>query len=86
MKQDVKYLVYAPYVKKLLEIQARLQREGVAFNASGARSPAPSRLETLIEYLKFFGILVFKGKASPFLPKYYNFKYHYHLYRTNLFI
>ena len=85
IKQDVKELVYLPYIKKLLEIENRLKREGTVFNTSGARSAAPSRWETLTEYLKFFGILVFKGKASPFLPKYYNFKNHYHLYNTNLF-
>ena len=85
MKQDVKDIVYLPYIKKLLAIEERLKREGTVFNTSGARSAAPSRWATLTEYIKFFGILVFKGKASPFLPKYYNFKYHYHLYNTNLF-
>ena len=85
MKQDVKNLVYKPYIRLLLQIGDRLKREGIGFNASGARNPAPSRFETLTEYIKFFGILVFKGKASPFVPKYYNFKYHYHLYNINLF-
>ena len=83
--QDVKKLVYFPYIENLLQIEARLKNKGVSFNTSGARRTAPSKWSLLIEYLKFFGILVFKGKSSPFFLKYYNFKNHYHLYNTNLF-
>ena len=85
IKQEVKSLVYRPYVARLLEIAERLKREGTNFDVSGARGPAPSRFETLLEYVKFFGILVLKGKASPFHLKYYNFKNHYHLYNINVF-
>lgn len=85
ISEDVKQVVYFPYIKKLLQLEKKLRSEGVPFNLSGARSIAPSKWNTIMEYLKFFGILVFKGKASPFILKYYNFKYHNHLYSSNLF-
>ena len=85
MKEDVKKIVYFPYIQKLLQIEAQLKSKNVSFNPNGAKGPAPSKQNTMIEYLKFFGILVLKGKASPFFPKYYNFKNHYHLYSINLF-
>lgn len=85
MKEDVKKIVYLRYVKQLMEIEGRLKSEGTSFNPTGARGPSPSKWKTLTEYMKFFGILVFKGKASPFVPKYYNFRHHYHIYNTNLF-
>lgn len=83
MASDVKKIVYIPYIQKLLDIENNLKDKGVLFNISGARIPAPSKSEILMDYLKFFGILVLKGKASPFILKYYNFNNHYHLYHTN---
>lgn len=83
--QDVKKLVYFPYIKRILQIETQLKTDAILFNTSGARNPAPSKWNILTEYLKFFSILVFKGKASPFFLKYYNFKNHYHHYNTNLF-
>ncbi|MBC7829376.1 MAG: glycosyl transferase [Chitinophagaceae bacterium] len=85
MDEDVRKLIYFPYIKKLIGIEAQLKNNGVLFNTSGARSPAPSKWNVFMEYLKFFAILVLKGKASPFFLKYYNFKKHHHLYNTNLF-
>lgn len=85
MRDDVKEVVYFPYIKKLLQIESKLTDAGTSFSVSGARSNAPSKWSQLSEYFKFFGILVYKGKASLFKLKNYNFKHHYHLYSLNLF-
>ena len=84
MADDVKTIVYYPYVEKLKQIEEQLKTKAVPFNTSGARNAAPSKWNVLSEYLKFFAILVLKGKASPLVPKYYNFKRHYHIHNTNL--
>lgn len=86
MRQDVKTLVYKPYVHRLLEIEKRLLKEGVSFNSSGARQPSPSKWHVAVEYLKAFTVLILKGKASPLSLKNYNFNHHYHFYKIADFL
>lgn len=85
MDQEVKKIMYVPYVRRLMEIESELKKKGVDFNTNGARQPTPNKRDVVIEYLKALGVLIFKRKASLFKLKNYNFKYHYHFYKTDHF-
>jgi hypothetical protein len=86
MRNDVKTLVYKPYVRLLLQIGKTVVKNGARFNSSGARQPAPSRWNVLVEYLKALTVLALKGKISLLSVKNYNFNYHYHFYKTTDFL
>ena len=85
MDNEVKTVLYIPYVKRLLQLEKQLKEEGVSFNTSGAKHPSPEKFKIMIEYAKMLGILLLKRKASLFKSKNYNFKYHYHFYKIDQF-
>ena len=41
--------------------------------------------KVLTEFLRDFGSMILKGKASPFKLNNYNFKRHYHFYKLDEF-
>ncbi|HJS53989.1 MAG TPA: hypothetical protein VJ765_05575 [Chitinophagaceae bacterium] len=85
ISKTVNEIFYIPYVKKLLQIENDLKGKAVSFNVSGARGDRPNTRKVLVEFLKDFGSMVLKGKASPLKPGNYNFKMHYHFYELDRF-
>lgn len=82
---EVKEIFYKPYIKSLLDIEARLKQQVISFGVNGARTAAPPKSKVWWEFMKSFGIMVMHGKASLWKPKNYNFKLHYHFYKTDKF-
>jgi hypothetical protein len=85
LTNTVNEVFYIPYVKELLQIENGLKERAVSFNVNGARNNTPNKRKVLVEFLKDFGSMVLKGKASPFKPGNYNFKMHYHFYELDRF-
>ncbi|HEY5772579.1 MAG TPA: hypothetical protein VIS75_08120 [Chitinophagaceae bacterium] len=85
LNRAVNEIFYFPYVKILLQIEKDLSAKVVSFNVSGARINTPNKRKVFVEFLKDFGSMVLKGKASPFKPRNYNFKMHYHFYPLDQF-
>ena len=77
---DVKRLVYFPYVKKVLDTASRLEKEGAPVRNNGARTPAPGKGQLFLGFIKELGMLLFSGSISPFKLKNYNFSRHYHYF------
>jgi hypothetical protein len=85
LDKKVKEIFYVPYIKQLLKIENDLRNQQISFNVSGAKTETPGKGKVLIEFLRDFGAMIRKGKASPFKPKNYNFKKHYHFYKLERF-
>ena len=85
LNKIVNEVFYFPYVKTLLQIEKDLRTKAVSFNVSGARIDTPNKRKVFVEFLKDFGSMVLKGKASPLKPRNYNFKMHYHFYQLDRF-
>lgn len=83
MADDVKNVVYFPYLKKLLEIASRLPNEGTRVRNHGARAAAPGKWQLFRGWLKEVSLLLFTGSIPPFKLKNYNFSRHYHFYRLD---
>ncbi|HET6767365.1 MAG TPA: hypothetical protein VFH08_08200 [Chitinophagaceae bacterium] len=81
----VKEIFYNPYIKSLLEIENNLKKQSVSFNVTGAKTERPAMGKVLTEFLRDFGSMIVKGKASPFKLGNYNFKRHYHFYKLDEF-
>ena len=77
----VKKTIYQPYVAKLMAIEKDLQKEGISFNANGARSQSPAPANVYKELLQHSLALVRMGKMSVFSTGWLNWKNHYH-YKT----
>lgn len=75
--------IYLPYLKDLLQIGDRLNRQGLKANYHGARGPAPSAGKVFMDFLKETISSLRRRKVSPFKMKNYNFVRHYHLYKLN---
>jgi len=80
---NAKEHIYFPYLKRLLQIEKALKQEGVTFDPTGARGPAPGKWSVLAGFLKELGIMILMGNLSPFRLKNYNFSRHYHFYNTD---
>jgi hypothetical protein len=80
---EAKQVVYFPYIKDLLKIEAELRAGHINFNANGASKKAQGRWDTFFEFAKSFLLMAAKGKASLFKLKNYNFNRHYHYYKTD---
>jgi len=85
LKQQVKDIIYVPYIKELLSLAELLKSRGIGFNVSGARQPSPSKNATFFQYLKELSIFILKGRISPFNLAIYNYKRHYHFYKNQAF-
>lgn len=85
LNSKVKEIFYVPYIKNLLQIENDLKKESISFNVSGAKTQTPRRRKVLFEFLRDFASMVKHGKASPFKPRNYNFKMHYHFYKLDRF-
>ena len=79
---EVKTLIYFPYIRQLLQLAEKLNREGITFNVSGARQPAPSKTTSVFQYLKELSIFIFNGRISPFSANIYDLSRHNHFYKT----
>ena len=82
---DIKEQRYIPYIKQLVQIEKELKKKGIAWNVSGARSKAPSKPVTFLQYVKSLLLLIRSGKAASLDIKSFNFNQHYHFYNLNLF-
>lgn len=85
LRQDVKKLVYMPYIKDLVQTDDRLKEQLPHINSNGARSAAPGSREVFFGFLIELAAGVRRGSASPFRLKNYNFVRHYHLYKLDNF-
>jgi hypothetical protein len=83
MDEQVKKLIYFPYVQRLLDIQQRLTQQGVGFNSNGARTPSPLRLSIFAGFLKERLILLTRGKISILNPEKFNLKKYFHYHTLN---
>lgn len=81
----VKEIFYVPYIKRLLQIENDLKEQLVSFNVTGAKAERPAMGKVLTEFLRDFGSMILRGKASPFKLNNYNFKRHYHFYKLDEF-
>jgi hypothetical protein len=78
--KNTRATVYLPYLKKLSDTERRLKKEGISFNPTEARRPAPRKWQVFAAYIKELIVLSLRGKVSPFRLKNYNFSRHYHFY------
>jgi hypothetical protein len=76
--EQQKALIYQPYVATLVKLASQLKKDGVTFNVDGARTPAPTRRNTLLEFLKEKSIVALKGNLRSLNLKSFNFSRHYH--------
>ncbi|MBN8854809.1 MAG: hypothetical protein BGO55_20100 [Sphingobacteriales bacterium 50-39] len=85
LDRNTKEKLFKPYMRTLWQISRQLIAEEHHFNSNGARSAAPSRGRTFLDFLIVQGAAMRAGKISPFRLKNYNFSRHYHFYNlTNL--
>jgi len=83
---NAKEHLYFPYLKQLVQIERRLkEEEGVTFDPTGARRPAPGKLWVLAGFIKELGSMILLGNITPFRLKNYNFIRHYHFYKLDRF-
>jgi hypothetical protein len=85
INKDVKAILYFPYIRRLLQIEKTLIREGIGFNPSGAKQPAPSNWTTYLLFAKDLALFIWKGRISPFNLTKYDFSLHDHFYKTEAF-
>ncbi len=85
VNNKVKEIFYVPYIKKLLQIESDLKRQLILFNVNGAKTESPAIWQVVTEFLRDFGSMILRGKASPFKLRNYNFKMHYHFYKIDQF-
>jgi hypothetical protein len=79
---SVKEIFYIPYIRKLLQIQDKLQEHSVLLNAGITKALAPNRRKFYFDYLRNLVYTVLKGK-SPFRSRNYNLKMHYHFHKLD---
>jgi hypothetical protein len=77
--------LYFPYLSQLLLTGENIRKKGMIGNITGAVAVSPSAFGVFLQFLKGLAIQIKKGKVSPLRLKIYNFKRHYHFYRTDQF-
>jgi hypothetical protein len=82
---DVKQIIFIPYVKSLLEMERSIRKTGTNFNPNGRNNPSPSKWNIFIQFIKERIILILKGKINPFRMSKLNFRHFNHYYPINQF-
>ena len=78
---ETKKLIYLPYFRYLMEIEDRLNKEGVKFNVNGARTVSPKKANIILQYLKdVFATLKMGNISFPSLHL-LNINKHNHFYK-----
>ena len=85
ISDDVKELLFIPYVKSLLEKERSIRKTGANFNPNGGSRPSPSKWNIFLQFIKERMILLIKGKISPFHFGKMNFRHFNHYYPINRF-
>jgi len=81
---ETKKLIYLPYFRYLMEIEDRLNKEGVKFNVNGARTVSPKKANIILQYLKdVFATLKMGNISFPSLHL-LNVNKHNHFYKVGL--
>ncbi len=80
LNDQVKKLLYIPYIKKLVEIEKELQKNNVTYNINGARKKAPGKWNVFLDYIRERLILWKIGNISPLHLKLFRFNEHYHYF------
>ena len=78
---NTKKLIYLPYFKLLMEIEDRLNKEGVTFNVNGAGTLSPGKIDIIFQYLKDVFAIWKMGNIG--LPQWQllNIEKHNHFYK-----
>lgn len=83
IEDNVKELIYLPYIQRLLVIEKGIQKTHPALNPNGRRTPAQTKIKVFLGFLKELIINFKLGKLSPFKRATYDFHKHYHYYNLS---
>jgi hypothetical protein len=81
LDQDVKEIVYFPYIRHLMHLGKQITHSGFKLNPQGANQVSPRKGKVIAEYIKNVIFLMFKGKLPLFKKNLFSLKKHNHVYK-----
>lgn len=81
LSDEVKNLIFAPYVKELQRLEKKIQSEGIKFNVNGSRGKSPQKQKIYANFLRERLKLFTTGKISFARLLNLNIQKHYHFHK-----
>jgi hypothetical protein len=83
LDNDVKEIVYLPYIRLLLDTGDKISRSGFKQNPQGAKQFSPNAGKVVYEYIKNVIFLMVEGRLPLFKKNIFMTRLHNHIYKLS---